>query len=73
MLVKYYNLKMLTVDALYFSSQTGITTFRIGRVTCHKTFDCFFDTNVTANSIKMVIPSKAGLNYRFSVVQEPEL
>ena len=49
---------MLTVDTRYFSSQTGITTFRIGWVTGHKTFDCFFDANVTANSIKMVVPSK---------------
>ena len=54
---------MLTLDAGHFSPETAIDTFRIGWVTDHNAFECFFDANIMANSIKMVISSNVGLNY----------
>ena len=51
---------MLTFDAGYFSSQTAIDAFRIGWITSRNAFESFFDTNIMAKSIKMVIPSKLG-------------
>ena len=51
---------MLTFDAGYFSSQTTIDAFRIGWITSRNAFESFFDTNIMAKSIKMVIPSKLG-------------
>ena len=63
-IIIYSLIKILTVEAPHFSSQAAIDTFRIGWVTGHYTLKSFFDTNVTANVIKMVIPSKIGLNYQ---------
>ena len=51
---------MLTFDAGDFSSETAIDTFRIGWITGRDAFESFFDANIMANSIKMVIPSRVG-------------
>ena len=56
---------MLTVETRYFSSQTVIDAFRFSWVTDHNAFESFFDANIMANSIKMVISSNVGLNYCF--------
>ena len=53
---------MLTLDACDFSSQTAIDTFRIGWVTGRNAFESFLDTDIMANSIKMVVPSKIDLS-----------
>ena len=52
------DIKLLTLDAGDFSSQTGIDTFRIGWITSRNAFESFLDTDIMANSIKMVVPSK---------------
>ena len=62
---------MLTFNAGYFSPQAAIDTFRIGWIANRNAFEIIVDTNIMANSMKMVIPSETDLNYRFSVSQEP--
>ena len=51
---------MLTFDAGDFSSQTSIDAFRIGWITGRDAFESFFDADIMANSIKMVVPSEVG-------------
>jgi len=48
--------KILTVDAVDFSSQTARDAFRIGWITGRNAFESFFDANIIANSIKIIIP-----------------
>ena len=59
------DVNMLTFDAGYFSSQAAIDTFRIGWITSRNAFESFFNAYIMANSIKMIIPCKLALNYRF--------
>ena len=60
---------MLTVETGYFSSQAAIDTFRIGWVTSRNAFESFLDTDIMANSIKMVVPSKIDLSQCCSVAE----
>ena len=56
------DIKLLTLDAGDFSSQTAIDTFRISWITSRNAFESFLDTDIMANSIKMVVPSKIDLS-----------
>ena len=59
---------MLTVETRYFSSQTVIDAFRVCYVTGHNAFESFFDANIMANNIKMVIPSNVRKYFRFKIL-----
>ena len=48
----------LTFQACDFSSHTAINTFRIREVTGRNAFQSFFDANVFANIIQIVITTK---------------
>ena len=54
------DVKMLTFEAFDFSSKAAIDTFGIGWITGRDAFESFFDANIMANSIKMVISSRIG-------------
>ena len=47
------------------SSETNRKTFGISRFTSSHAFECFIDTDITTNNIKVVIPSKIDCFHRY--------